>query len=345
MGKSSKSEKRKRRHHTVPRLLLRRFADGEQIMRVPLDGSERRLVGIADVTVRRDFYSLLDENGQLDDAVEDLLGKLENEAAKVIREVVSGVWPLPSAERAVLAEWMAAQHARIPAARVVNNEIADHLGKTLIAMGGKAGIRRRLEENAKEPVSEEQVEALWQELTDFDGYYTEVSVNEHLATMARAMKTAYEVFMARSWGLIHFERRALLVPDHPVTLMRDDDMPSFRGVGIGNAAAILVPIDRRAAIMMVASGHDDFIVRPHTKLATELNQRFAYNARRELFHHPDDNPLEGVELPPVRDHEIVISQPPGRFLMPDGPSETFKRVMSDMPEPPPEARPPRFGVK
>ncbi|MEV5186174.1 DUF4238 domain-containing protein [Streptomyces werraensis] len=342
MSKSSKKQKSKRRHHTVPRLLLRRFADGEQIMRVPLDGGERRLVGIADVTVRRDFYSMLDENGQLDDTLEDLLGKLENEAAKVIREVVSGVWPLPSAERAVLAEWMAAQHARIPAARVVNDEIADHLGKTLIAMGGKPGIRRRLEENTEEPVSEEKVEALWQELTDFDGYYTEVSVNEHLATMARSMKTAYEVFLARSWGLIRFERRVLIVPDHPVTLAREENTPSFRGVGIGNAAAILVPIDRRAAIMMASPGPDDFIVRPHTKLATELNQRFAYNARRELFHHPDDNPLEGVELPPVRDHEIVISQPPGRYLMPDGPSDASKRTMRYMPEPPADAEPPRF---
>lgn len=294
MSKSSGKSKLKRRHHTVPRLLLRRFADGEQIIRVPLDGGERRLVGIADVTVHRDFYSMRDESGQLDDTVEDLLAELEGKAAKVIRKVIGGVWPLPIEERAVLAEWIAAQHARIPAARTAHNEMADHLGKVLIAMGGKPEIRRHLEEDATGPVSDEEVEALWAEVTDFDSYSAEMSVNDHVLSMGQSMKTAYEVFMARSWGLIKFERRTLLIPDHPVTLVRDEDMPSWSGVGIGNAAVILMPIDRRAAIMMASLGPDDFFVRTHTKLAKELNQRLAYNARGELFHHPDDNPLEGL---------------------------------------------------
>ncbi|WP_406305055.1 DUF4238 domain-containing protein [Streptomyces sp. NBC_00885] len=324
MSKSSGKSKLKRRHHTVPRLLLRRFADGEQIIRVPLDGGERRLVGIADVTVHRDFYSMRDESGQLDDTVEDLLAELEGKAAKVIRKVIGGVWPLPIEERAVLAEWIAAQHARIPAARTAHNEMADHLGKVLIAMGGKPEIRRHLEEDATGPVSDEEVEALWAEVTDFDSYSAEMSVNDHVLSMGQSMKTAYEVFMARSWGLIKFERRTLLIPDHPVTLVRDEDMPSWSGVGIGNAAVILMPIDRRAAIMMASLGPDDFFVRTHTKLAKELNQRLAYNARGELFHHPDDNPLEGVELPPVRGREMMISQPPENFLLPDGPSHAFK---------------------
>ncbi len=311
-------------------------------MRVPLDGSERRPVGIADVTVHRNFYSMRDENGQLDDTVEDLLAELENKAARVIRQVVGGLWPLPIEHRAVLAEYIAAQHARIPAARTVNDEIGDHLGKVVIAMGGKPEIRTRLEENATEPVSDEEVDAVWAEVTDFDGYYAEMSVNDHMLSMGQSMATAYEVFMARSWGLIKFEHRTLLIPDHPVTLVRDGDMPRWRGVGIGNAGAILVPIDRRVAIMMASPGVDDFFVRTHTKLAKELNQRFADNARRELFHHPDDNPLEGVELPPVRDRETRISQPPGNFLLPDGPSDVFKRVVSDVPEPPPGAKPPRF---
>lgn len=133
MSKSSK-KKLKRRHHTVPRLLLRRFADGEQIMRIPLDGGERRSIGVADATVHRDFYSLREESGQLDDTVEDLLSDLEDMAARIICKVVDGLWPLPIEERAILAEWIAAQHARIPAARAANNEIADHLDKTLIAM-------------------------------------------------------------------------------------------------------------------------------------------------------------------------------------------------------------------
>jgi hypothetical protein len=310
---------------------------------VPLDGGERRSVGLADVTVRRDFYAMVDQEGQLDDTVEHLLAELEDKAAKVIRKVINGAWPLPIDERAVLAEWIAAQHTRIPAARARNNEIADHLGKALTAMGGKPEIRKRLEENAAEPVPEKKVEALWEELTDFEGYYAEMSVNDHMAAMGQSMKTAYEVFMARSWGLIKFERRTLLIPDYPVTLVREENIPRFLGVGIGNASAILIPIDRRAAIIMASPGHDDFVVRTHTKLAKELNQRFACNARRELFHQPDDTPLQGVELPPVRDREMKVSQQPQRYLMPDGPSDAFKSAMSDVRDPPPDAQSPRFA--
>ncbi|EST29892.1 DUF4238 domain-containing protein [Streptomyces roseochromogenus] len=330
MSKSSGKSKLKRRHHTVPRLLLRRFADGERLIRVPLDGGELRLCGIADVTVHRDFYSMRDASGELDDTVEDLLAELEGKAAKVIRKVINGMWPLPIEDRAIVAEWIAAQHARIPAARAAHNEMADQLGKILIAMGGKPGIRRRLEEDATGPVSDEEVEALWEEMTDFDSYYTEMSVNDHMVSMGQSMKTAYEVFMQRSWGLCRFQRRTLLIPDHPVTLMGDATMPSWRGVGIGNAAAIIMPIDRRAAIIMASPG-PDFEFPATTKVAKELNHRLAWNARKELFHHPDDNPLDGIELPPVREREMEISQLPESFLLPDGPASASEEAVAEGP--------------
>ncbi|MFF5147814.1 DUF4238 domain-containing protein [Streptomyces sp. NPDC013157] len=330
MSKSSGKAKLKRRHHTVPRLLLRRFADGERLVRVPLDGSEPRLCGIADVTVHRDFYSMRDASGELDDTVEDLLAELEGKAAKVIRKVINGTWPLLVEDRAMVAEWIAAQHARIPAARTAHNEMADQLGKILIAMGGKPEIRRRLEEDAAGPVSDAEVEALWEEMTDFDSYYVEMPVNDHMASMAQSLKTAYEVFMRRSWGLCRFQRRTLLIPDHPVTLMRHPETSSWRGVGIGNAAAILMPIDRRAAIIMASPG-PDFVFPATTKVAKELNHRLAWNARKELFHHPEDNPLEGIELPPVREREMEISQPLESILLPDGPAGAPEDAAADGP--------------
>ncbi|MFC9261251.1 DUF4238 domain-containing protein [Streptomyces hydrogenans] len=77
---------------------------------------------MADVTVHRDFYSIRGEDGQLDDTVENLLADLEGKAVKTIRKVAQGVWPLAVEERAVVAEWVAAQHARVPAARTAQNQ-------------------------------------------------------------------------------------------------------------------------------------------------------------------------------------------------------------------------------
>ncbi|QIZ01282.1 DUF4238 domain-containing protein [Streptomyces sp. S1D4-11] len=327
-------QKLKRHHHTVPRLLLRRFADGKRIMRVSLDGSEPKFIGIGDATVRSHFYSMQDETGRRDDSIENLLADLENQAARVITKVVAErVWPLPVVDRAVLGEWVAAQYARIPAVRQANNEIADQLLKMEIAIGGKPEVRRRMEAKGEGPVSDEEVDAAWAELTDFSSYYVELPVNDHLLTMGKAMVTAYESVMARSWKLCRFERKTLLLPDHPVTLLRDADEPEWRGVGLANAAAIMIPIDRQAAIIMTAPGGRDGMFPANAAVAKELNSRFAWNSRIELFHHPDDNPLAGIELPPVRSVEAQFSQTAERFLMPDGPSEAFKFIPTDVPPP------------
>ncbi|SPE99989.1 DUF4238 domain-containing protein [Streptomyces sp. MA5143a] len=340
MGTNPGKQKLKRHHHTVPRLLLRRFADGKRIMRVPLDGSEPKPIGIGDATVRSHFYSMQDETGQRDDSIENLLADLEDQAARVIAKVIDEhVWPLPIDDRAVLGEWVAAQSARIPAARKANNEIADQLLKMEIAAGGKPEVRRRMEAQGKGPVSDEDVEATWAELTDFSGYFVELPVNDHLLTMADAMVVAYEWMMARSWQLCRFGRRTLLLSDHPVALLRDETAPAWSGVGLANAAAIMVPIDRQAAIIMTAPGGQDGIFPASAKLAKELNHRFAWNSRIELFHHPDDNPLAGINLPPVRDREAEFSQTAERFLMPEGPSEAFKSISFE--GPPPNAKAPR----
>lgn len=308
-------QKLKSHHHTVPRLLLRRFADGKRIMRVPLDGSGAKPIGIADATVRSHFYSMQDATGQRDDAIENLLSDLESQAARVITKIISkGQWPLPIAARAVLGEWTAAQYARIPAVRQANQEIADYLLKIQIAAGGKPEVRHRMEALGEGPVSDEEVDAMWAGLTDFSSHGLKVPVNDHLRTMGKAMATAYERMMARSWKLCRFEHEKLLLPDHPVTLLPDPSAPEWRGVGLATAAAIMVPIDRQAAIIMGAPGGRDGMFPADAEVAKELNHRFAWNSRSELFHHPDDNPLDGIELPRVRAQETKFSQTAEDFV-------------------------------
>lgn len=324
MGNNSPGKKQlKRRHHTVPQLLLRRFADGETLVRVPLDGKAPHPCGVKNVTVRRDFYSMLDEAGQLDDTVEDLLSVLEGQAAAVLDQIMDDdIWPLPMAERAILGEWIAVQHVRIPALRQANNQIFDQLTKIMVVAGGKAEMRRLLEAQSGESATDEEVDEMWQEMTDFSGYEAELSVNEHMRMMGRSMVTAYGAMMSRSWGLCRFERETLLLPDHPVTLMQDPRQPEWRGVGLANAGAILVPIDRRAAIIMEPPGVPDHEFPASAEVARELNRRFALNSRIELFHHPDDNPLAGIELPPVRSIEAEFSQTAEDFVRPEGLMET-----------------------
>ncbi|MGX1223465.1 hypothetical protein [Streptomyces ambofaciens] len=81
----------------------------------------------------------------------------------------------------------------------------------------------------------------------------------------------------------------------------------------------------------MASPGPDFVFPATTKVAKELNHRLAWNARKELFHHPDDNPLDGIELPPAREREMEISQLPESFLLPDGPASTSEEAVAEGP--------------
>jgi hypothetical protein len=108
---------------------------------------------------------------------------------------------------------------------------------------------------------------------------------------------------ARHWDLTFFTRKSLVTSDAPVVLRPMLRHPAGTSVGVGDAAVVQVPLDRRAALCMRAVGRGDQIVPGSAKIAADLNQAVANNARRFLFHHPDDKPLAGLALPQPRPRE------------------------------------------
>jgi hypothetical protein len=80
--------------------------------------------------------------------------------------------------------------------------------------------------------------------------------------------------------------------------------PAGTSVAVGDAAEIQIPLDRRAALSMGAVGRGDQLVPGSAKIAADLNQAVANNARRFLFHHPSDEPLAGVALHQPRPREL-----------------------------------------
>jgi len=318
MAKSA-GKKLKRHHHTVPRFYLKRFADAHGLfMRVPIDGGESRRIGVGDATVRKDFYSFRDEDGHLNDSVEDALSDMEGAAAKVLRMVVDqDIWPLPEDAREVMCTWLAFQHLRVPARRQATNEMADHLLKTLFAAGGRHGVRQRLEEAAGGPVSDEEVERAWAEGTDFSSYELETNNAGHLVTMGEVAPAVVEALWKRTWVLVRFARRTLITSDHPLVQIWDPAVPPWRGQGLSNCLAVCMPLDRRAALMMFnANGSEDRTTLPTTAMAKDLNQRVAASARAAVFHHPDDD-LDGINLPEPRASEIMVNLPPEGYIRSD----------------------------
>ena len=86
----------------------------------------------------------------------------------------------------------------------------------------------------------------------------------------------------------------------------------------GSTKQILIPLDRRAALVMDELGAPDSQRLGTTKLARQLNRWFVENARRYMFHHRDDDPLYGLELPAPRDQEMDVGDQVQQFVRTDG---------------------------
>lgn len=173
MGKKPGQKPIKRRHHTVPKFYLSRFAnDRDQVIRVPLPGDVRSTVSINDASVVKNFYLLETSKGVFTDAIEDALSEIEGEAATAFRAVVDlGQWPPTDEHRRALATWAATQHVRVPRIRQRGDEMADLILKMQVAVGGKPQARAALEKSEGREVTDREVDDWWEEMTDFNSYH------------------------------------------------------------------------------------------------------------------------------------------------------------------------------
>jgi hypothetical protein len=179
----------KRRHHTVPRFHLKRFADENgRLMRTELPGARRHPISVNDATVEKDFYSVELPDGSSTDCFEDRLGEIEGVAARAIRDLVDNEsWPIPPDTREGIAAWAALQYLRTPANRQAGNEVADLTLKLEIAAGGRDRLRQALEEIDGRPVTDAEVDEWWAEMTDFDSYHVVNHPNAHIKQIGRLL--------------------------------------------------------------------------------------------------------------------------------------------------------------
>ncbi|MFE9508647.1 DUF4238 domain-containing protein [Streptomyces anthocyanicus] len=317
MGSTKKGLKRN--NHTVPRSYLERFA-GQfmQVSRLRLEDGVCKSEPIKRSTVVRDFYLMETADGHWSDAAEDAFGVIENGGIHAIRAAVDDrLWPLPGEHRAALSAWVALQYVRVPAIRQGGDEVADFVLKLSVAVNGKPRIRRILAERLGRPPTEEEVDGQWEKLTDFNSYKVKQHPNRHLKLIKELVPKVAGHFFNSAWWICRFESEALLTADCPVALVPraggEDD-----GVGLATAQMFLVPLDRRAGLVIQNCRGADREFSPSGEIAHTFNQQLVLNAHRSVFHHPDDQPLKGLHIPGVRVSEISIEADLKEFLLPEG---------------------------
>jgi Protein of unknown function (DUF4238) len=97
-------EKVKAHTHVIPRVYLRRFAVGGQLIACR-PGAEPEPLGVPVVGVRKRFYTLRLADGRGINQVENSLGVLESAVQDAFAAIDRGELPLKSETKAVLAEF------------------------------------------------------------------------------------------------------------------------------------------------------------------------------------------------------------------------------------------------
>jgi hypothetical protein len=131
-------------------------------------------------------------------------------------------------------------------------------------------------------------------------------------------KTARLVVNA-SFTLVRFSKRKLITSDTVISLHRAPRPENaFYGMGLLTADEVHAPLARDVAlILMPRDDMDGVRLHASTAMAKHINLVVGANSQRWVFHHPDDSPLESIDLPPWSGRKMRISQSPKDFLPDD----------------------------
>lgn len=234
---------RRQRHHGVPRLHLRGFADeDERIIQLDLDTGSRREVSVTDAAVVRNFYTIVLPDGTVTDEWEQWFGGIESEIAPALQRAIDmPVFRLEDDDRCRFARWVALQALRGTDNRRQMTEISAMTIRAQVGMGGLAYLRHAMGQGMGHEVTIEEAEAVWDDIHSETGPEVVVEGEEHLQILARSFDRATEMLYNRSWARVAFARKRLLASDAPASPVPGE---GFDEQGLAGARAIAVPLDR-----------------------------------------------------------------------------------------------------
>ena len=308
------------KHHIVPKFILKRFAnDREQVRVRHRDRRGHRVCNIKDLAVT-DFYTFIDQAGELDSSYEQLWGVIEREASVVLRERLDNPFikprPFTLLEKQAVDGLVALQSLRGPAMRRTGELIADYQIKVL---------------NQHKMSAEELLS--W----EFAPHQ-----NDHLQVLAGLMEKVEQNLSTRGAFLVTLDRPLLVICDEPVCLERPDtyapptraqlrDYPrgilvdgepvlpenliqfhNPRGVGLDQAEVIAMPVSPRHAIVYDKPGTAGPM--HHLKIgggdadhfAQELLQTCLEQAVMWIAGHPDHPKVANLRLPETQPPLAII---------------------------------------
>jgi len=309
------------RHHTVPRFYLRGFANAaDQVTLVARDDptqSFRRAVRMAASEVG--FYRIEtgdlaweeDKLGYDPENVEAALSQLEGAIAPVVRTLTEGRSDDFDDEHWYrIVQFTALQTVRGHRWRNDLTALATLSVRTQILANLDDERAAQWLDDQGEPNGPEEVAAVrtmmaeewFPRIVAPQAVMVQESLKMALGNPDTDDRGLAQYLIGKKPELILPRETAVLTSDEPICWWSPGDAP----IGYATAQVVWVPLSpklilqfREPAFDLSQHGLPDYRIRSnHDPLAVEVNRRVASQAERWIIHHPDQNPLAALELPP-----------------------------------------------
>jgi hypothetical protein len=311
-----------RRHHLVPQMHLKRFADHKRrIVMVSRDQKKRLSLNINQAYVQTDYYAVETGNGRSQE-VEKLLSHIESEATTAIERMLSGKFPPSPDDRAAVAMFIGFQCLRGDEHREGYEQVFDTLTKMMLANTTRKDVIEHFRKDKGRDPTEEEITDEKRFLSNLDEFSIKPHQNDSIRLMLEIAPDLAEYMVQRAWILVDHGEPCLLTSDSPVVRWSDPTGPGRRwGQGWATADEIQMPLSPRHSLILVRNEElEDQVSHLGSKIGPELgakmNELVAYSARRWIFHHPDMDPLKGITLPPIGP-VLTIEGATGRMIPDD----------------------------
>lgn len=277
-------------HHVVPQFYLRRFADGERMVREwSIDTQQGLLVSVRRATVVKDLYTIDDKHGAELDGFEDVFSRIESEAARALNEVLTDHrWPLNDKSRQQLSLWLSAQYLRTPRTRGFLEAQMNSLRSSL----DQSSINGLRDEIRALGWTDKEIDIKWAETLDYYASEGPQRRNVHVGWFRSLVFDASKKLFERPWHLFRFDDPVLMTSDCPIVPIREN----IREPGLHLLAAPLVhiPLDRFTLLQILPAKDniqdgDDLLRQGAQELATMSNIMVIEHADRHTYEHPDDS--------------------------------------------------------
>lgn len=219
------------------------------------------------VAVRSGFYLDQGPDGSANDWFEGQMGRVESSALRVLRRVETD-WPMDTAARATLSEFLALQYLRSPAYRRWHADTVQTASEN---------VRRQ-----KTDRTEEQILAAEAIL---------VKDRERHLLMAAQLPVAGTVFVNMHWTLLRSGSPRLATADHPLVPVAVGERQPVSAIspgGLMGIAEVRFAVSPRLLLLLTwrdEHGAEPTLRMPHN-LVVNHNTLVIAQAEEQWFHHP-----------------------------------------------------------